>query len=115
MADTSWYYTQGGHRVGPVPLSELQSLVASRRVNAQELAWTAGMADWARVVDLPILRDPSFKKPGIPLATEASAPPLAQAATNAAAESMLAPATDEMPAPPYVVPRTSLYGPVLLP
>jgi hypothetical protein len=98
--------------MGPVPLSELQSLVASTRVKSQELAWTAGMQDWARVVDLPILRDPSFKRPAPPtLAPEPS--PESPSGDNG--EMNLAPATGEVPSPPYVVPRTSLYGPVLLP
>src|SRR5581483_7730223 len=109
MAESSWYYTQGGHRVGPVPLGELQSLVASTRVNGQELAWTAGMQDWARVIDLPILRDPGFKRTALADQKPSSSE------NGDDFDLRLAPATEEMPAPPYVVPRTSLYGPVLLP
>ena len=74
MADTSWYYTHGGHRMGPVPLSELQSLVASTRMNNQELAWTAGMGDWARVIDLPILRNAPFRQRMLPAPAEAKPP-----------------------------------------
>ncbi len=133
MADTSWYYTHGGHRMGPVPLSELQSLVASTRVNNQELAWTAGMGDWARVIDLPILRDAPFRQRMLPAPAEAKPPtidsafqPTADTAQVAGAleasdakvisiQGSSALAAGEMPAPPYVIPRTSLYGPVLLP
>jgi hypothetical protein len=116
----SWYYTQGGHRMGPVPLAELQSLVASTRVKGLELAWTAGMQDWARVVDLPILKDPTFRRPGTPppptpVGAGATPTPVEASATEVSTETALSPATHQIPSPPYVVPRTSLYGPVLLP
>ena len=100
--------------MGPVPLSELQSLVAGTRVNNQELAWTAGMQDWAKVIDLPILRDPTFRRTAVGFLPAPTDEPAKNGDEVPSTLAPLLPAT-EMPAPPYVVPRTSLYGPVILP
>lgn len=58
MSETTasgWYYAQNGERVGPRSLDEVRSMVASGALDADALVWTAGMREWARVGDFPIL------------------------------------------------------------
>ena len=56
--DKLWYYTQGAsqEKKGPVPESEIRSLVANGRIQPTDLLWSEGMANWAPLKDLPQLR-----------------------------------------------------------
>ena len=50
-----WFYAQGTNRQGPVPESEIKSLLASGRLAVSDLAWTEGMTNWAPISALPDL------------------------------------------------------------
>jgi len=50
-----WFYAQGTNRQGPVPESEIKSLLASGRLAVTDLAWTEGMTNWAPISALPDL------------------------------------------------------------
>ncbi len=52
---TEWFYALHGERVGPRSLDEVRSLVANGVLDADALVWTAGMREWARVGDMPIV------------------------------------------------------------
>ena len=41
-----WYYGRNEQRHGPVPLKELQGLASSGDLDATDLVWSPGMADW---------------------------------------------------------------------
>jgi hypothetical protein len=56
MAD--WYYGVGGNKLGPVPLGQLEQLVASGQVGPQTLVWHEGMPTWVPVHSLPFLNAP---------------------------------------------------------
>ena len=86
---TGWYYALNGERVGPRSLDEVRSMVATGVLDGDALVWTAGMRDWARVADFPMLSpdwapyappvhahdEPSHHAPARPDAREASATP----------------------------------------
>ena len=42
----NWYYEKAGQRMGPVPESELDRLLASGEISAATLVWREGMANW---------------------------------------------------------------------
>ena len=43
----NWYYEQNGQRQGPVPESELTTLLANGTITPQTLVWKEGMENWA--------------------------------------------------------------------
>ena len=45
MAD-QWYYAHGGERLGPVSQEQLRELASSGQLQASDLVWQEGMADW---------------------------------------------------------------------
>lgn len=55
--DKLWYYTQGPaqEKKGPVPESEIRSLVAGGQIASSDLLWCEGMANWAHLRDMPEL------------------------------------------------------------
>ena len=54
--ETMWYYVQNGTaKLGPVPESELKSLVASGQVQPADLVWSEGMEDWMAYSSIPAL------------------------------------------------------------
>jgi len=54
-----WYYTQQGAQAGPVSADALKRLVEGGAVQAHDLAWRDGMADWVPIRDLPEFRPAS--------------------------------------------------------
>jgi hypothetical protein len=50
-----WYYAANGQQRGPVPQSQLLALLRDGGLDAQALAWTAGMTDWAPIARIPAL------------------------------------------------------------
>ena len=42
-----WYYGQNEQRHGPIPLKELKTLACSGQLQASDLVWSPGMADWS--------------------------------------------------------------------
>lgn len=56
-----WYYSWNGEKLGPVPIEELKRLVEEGTLEAGDLVWTKGMAEWlpaAKVPDLPFPDEP---------------------------------------------------------
>jgi len=45
---TSWYYVEGGDRVGPVEESELHSLFSNGTLNENSYVWKKGMENWEK-------------------------------------------------------------------
>jgi len=41
-----WYYGRNEQRYGPVPMEEMKGLVSSGNLDATDLVWSPGMADW---------------------------------------------------------------------
>jgi len=74
-ADTSeWYAENQGQRVGPMPRTQLDSMVTSGQVTAQTLVWREGMSAWTPAGSVPELGE-SFKKVPPPLPPQKSGPP----------------------------------------
>ena len=64
MAD-EWYYALGGERLGPVSMEQLQELASSGQLQASDLVWQEGMADWT----------PAGEVQGLMPAASAAGPP----------------------------------------
>ena len=43
----TWFYAEQGQKVGPIPETEFQALVAAGKITPQTLVWQSGMKDWA--------------------------------------------------------------------
>lgn len=52
-----YYYAQGGQQKGPVPLQTLQQMASGGQLQAKDLVWTDGMANWAPAETVADLRD----------------------------------------------------------
>lgn len=50
-----YYVAVNGQPFGPCDFNALQQLVQNGQINAQTIAWTAGMAAWAPIVSIPQL------------------------------------------------------------
>lgn len=50
---SSWYYSVGTERCGPVSNAELKSLFQTGRVSARDLIWKEGFEDWVAIADVP--------------------------------------------------------------
>ena len=70
-----WYYGKNEQRLGPVPLKELQRLVSSRDLEATDLVWSPGMADWTPAAEVEGL----FSKLASAAASSSAAPSRAEA------------------------------------
>ena len=66
MAD-QWYYALGGERLGPVSQEQLRELSSSGQLQASDLVWQEGMADWTPAGEVQGL---------LPAAAEAGPPPV---------------------------------------
>lgn len=53
--NNNWYYVENGQRVGPIPLADLKQLLSQGRVNASQLVWSEGMANWTPAGQVPEL------------------------------------------------------------
>ena len=74
-ADTSeWYAESQGQRVGPMPRTQLDSMVTSGQVTPQTLVWREGMSAWTPAGQVAELGE-SFKKVPPPLPPQKSGPP----------------------------------------
>lgn len=69
MGDRQWYYARQGQQQGPISFDELRGLTTSRRLAADDLVWTDGMADWQNAGSIAALW------PAPPTASTASAAP----------------------------------------
>lgn len=50
-----YYVAVNGQQFGPCDMNALQQLVQNGQINAQTMAWTAGMAAWAPIASIPQL------------------------------------------------------------
>lgn len=50
-----WYYLKDDRRFGPVPETSIRAWMESGFLKPHELVWRSGMADWARVDEVPEL------------------------------------------------------------
>jgi uncharacterized protein (TIGR00266 family) len=50
---TQWYMAIGGHQVGPVTQEEIISNLRNGSIDAETLVFTAGMANWQKIKDVP--------------------------------------------------------------
>src|SRR5918994_1663041 len=48
-----WYMAIGGHQVGPVTQEEIISNLRNGSIDADTLVFTAGMANWQKIKDVP--------------------------------------------------------------
>jgi uncharacterized protein (TIGR00266 family) len=53
MSEAQWYMAIGGHQVGPVGQSEIISNLQNGSIDAETLVFTAGMATWQKVKEVP--------------------------------------------------------------
>lgn len=59
----AWYYERSGQRIGPIPLNEIRTLVASAGLSGSTLVWRSGWAAWKPVHETELGSDlPSAKK-----------------------------------------------------
>ncbi|HLL88961.1 MAG TPA: GYF domain-containing protein [Tepidisphaeraceae bacterium] len=98
MAD-AWYYAQGGHQLGPVPLERLRGMLAAGEVRPDDLVWADGMADWQPARDVEMLRP-------------ADVPPVAADPEPLVAPPADAPPPQETAAPPWHAPQQPTPGTV---
>ncbi len=57
----NWHYSINGEKIGPVPFSELERMVAEGTLEPGDLVWSKGMADWqaaGKVSELPFPDEP---------------------------------------------------------
>lgn len=55
ILQAQWHYADGARPAGPVPFPALRSLFEAGRVGLETRVWRTGMADWAKVADIPDL------------------------------------------------------------
>jgi hypothetical protein len=51
----NWYFAQGGQQVGPYSTEQLRQFVAAGQLNAGDMVWKDGMAQWAALNTVPEL------------------------------------------------------------
>jgi predicted Zn finger-like uncharacterized protein len=51
-----WYLAIDGQQIGPLPIAEAQARLLAEAAADRAYAWRDGMADWARIADVPELR-----------------------------------------------------------
>jgi len=79
-----WYYTRNGQRCGPVTEDQVRQFAATGQIQATDLVWTNGMAEWTQagtvfpppsIPDLPP-QIPGGPPPLPPVVVAAGPPPL---------------------------------------
>ncbi|MBR0898590.1 DUF4339 domain-containing protein [Bradyrhizobium tropiciagri] len=55
MFDRAWFYGSDGQQKGPCSDAEFRDLIARRKVTADTLVWSEGMAGWSKAGDVPRL------------------------------------------------------------
>lgn len=58
-----WYYSWNGEKLGPISLDELKRLVEEGTLEAGDLVWTKGMAEWQPARNVPELPFPDEPPP----------------------------------------------------
>jgi GYF domain 2/Domain of unknown function (DUF4190) len=62
----SWYFAQGGNRMGPVSREELQRRVQAGEILPADLVWTQGMEQWQAAGSVPGLFPEGYVAPAPP-------------------------------------------------
>lgn len=52
----SWFYVRNNQQVGPVSIEQLQGMVQSGELRAEDRVWGEGMPDWVKVATVPELQ-----------------------------------------------------------
>ncbi len=86
MAESLWYYADGGGQVGPVPWEQLWRLAQAGTIRPDQLVWTDGMEQWQPAASVPTLL-PNAPPPG-----PAQPPPLGQTMGQTSAQANSGPA-----------------------
>src|SRR5688500_18745707 len=55
MANGEWYYARGNQQQGPVALEAIQDMLRTGQLQANELVWKQGMANWLAASQVPEL------------------------------------------------------------
>lgn len=50
---STWFYSKGGQRLGPVSDEELRRLISNGSVGPNDLVWKEGMTDWQKASTVP--------------------------------------------------------------
>jgi predicted secreted protein len=70
---STWFYSKGGQKHGPVSDSDLQNLISRGEVGPSDLIWKEGMSDWKKASTVSELVFPSdASEPAIPVTTASS-------------------------------------------
>ena len=56
MSEQQWYLARGGHQIGPVPESEIESMIRSGSADGETYVFTAGMTDWQPLKQVAIFQ-----------------------------------------------------------
>ena len=59
-SDQQWHYAKGTQRFGPISSSELQRLVATGMLTADDLIWEEGTPSWVPAQEVPTLSFPGL-------------------------------------------------------
>jgi len=74
----TWHYSVEDEQLGPVPLAELQEMIAVGSLSLNDLVWKGGMPEWIRASEVPelnqILSPRRRSRPKTTAADEDSAP-----------------------------------------
>jgi uncharacterized protein (TIGR00266 family) len=74
MAQEQWYMAIGGHQVGPVSQEDVVTNLRNGTIDGNTLVFTAGMANWTPLKDVPALA--SFLTSGAKQAAAPAPPPI---------------------------------------
>jgi len=70
---STWFYSKGGQKHGPVSDADLQNLISRGEVGPSDLIWKEGMSDWQKASTVSGLVFPSDAgEPAIPVTTASS-------------------------------------------
>lgn len=61
--EPSWMYVENEKRCGPIPESELRTLLLEGKVPVDSLIWTEGWPDWVAACNVPTFRSATTTKP----------------------------------------------------
>jgi uncharacterized protein (TIGR00266 family) len=75
MAQEQWYMAIGGHQVGPVSQEDVVTNLRNGTIDGNTLVFTAGMANWTPLKDVPALAS-FLATPGVRPSPAAAPPPI---------------------------------------
>ena len=57
MSEQQWYVAPHGHQIGPIPRSEVASMLRNGSIDADTHVFSAGLSGWTRLREVPQLAD----------------------------------------------------------